>query len=244
MHNNLIIGRKALIDLLKTEQNLIEEIFIAENAKLDADLISLIGKTKVTRAGIDYLDELSEGTNHQGVISKLKILHSYSFKDLIKLSKSQRGLLLAIDQIQDPHNLGAILRVADAMGVDGLIKTERHCASEKSPTVAKTSCGASYLVPISTVSNLANAIQALKKEGFWIIGSSLSANSQRISSLDTNSPVVLILGGESKGMRRQTEELCDYLVHIPMMGKLQSLNVSTACSILLYEINRLVFKQI
>lgn len=238
-----IVGRKALIDILKLDQKLVEEIYLAENARLDQELNALLERVKVKTASNEQLNELAEGANHQGVVSKLKALKTFSLKEIIAISKEKKGLLVLIDQVQDPHNLGAILRVADAMGVDGMIKTERHCANEKSATVAKTSCGASYLVPIATVSNLANAINVLKKEGYWIIGSSLSDNSIEISKLDTTPPVALILGGEGKGMRKQTEELCDYLVNIPMLGKLQSLNVSTAASILLYEINRLIFNK-
>lgn len=242
MSENLIFGRKALLDLLKNNKNLILEVKIADGIKLDPELAEYLNDVKQIKVSNKDLDLLSDGTNHQGIISKLKPLQTYSLKEIIKVSKNGRGILLALDQIQDPHNLGAVLRVADAMGVDGLIKTERHCASEKSSTVVKTSCGANYIIPISTVSNLANAIQQLKKEGYWIIGSSLAENSVKISELDAMPPIVLILGGEGAGMRKHTEELCDYIVHIPMLGKLQSLNVSTAASVLLYEINRLVFK--
>ena len=103
----------------------------------------------------------------------------------------------------------------------------------------KTSAGASYFLPIISIANLANGLNKLKKKGYWIIGSSLEDKSIDISSLDANRPVVLVIGSEGKGIRKQTSQICDYLVKIPMKGKLQSLNVSTATSILVYEINRL-----
>lgn len=235
----LVIGRKGLTDLLKSDPKLIDIIYVQESSKFDIELDQLLSLATCKKVNNEFLDKLSDGINHQGVIAQVKPKASFTLEDLIEKASSGRKLLLGIDQIQDPHNLGAVLRVADAMGVDGLFKTERHCASEHSATVTKTSCGASHFVPIATVNNLASSIKTLKKEGFWIVGSSLDSSSIEISTLDANRPIVLILGGEDKGMRKQTQELCDYLVHIPMLGRIQSLNVSTASSILLYEINRL-----
>jgi len=150
--------------------------------------------------------------------------------------KSSSPLLLILDSIQDTHNVGAILRSAECSGVNGVIVT-KHNSAPINETVVKTSAGATEHVKIAQVNNLANAIEELKENGFWIVGSSLE-NAKPYTEVDYKIPVALIVGNEEKGIRKLTADKCDFLVQIPMTGKLQSLNVSVATGILLFEINR------
>jgi 23S rRNA (guanosine2251-2'-O)-methyltransferase len=141
-----------------------------------------------------------------------------------------------LDSVQDPHNLGAIIRSAEAAGVDGIILTTDKSASVNE-TVEKTSAGAVSNIKICRVTNLNRTIQELKDEGYWIYGSQLEG-AQQHTKLDYKNPIALILGNEEKGIRRLVAENCDFLVKIPMKGKTESLNVSVAAGILLFEINR------
>ncbi len=251
-----VLGRKPLLEILKSHPQDIERVYLRNSIKLDSD-IKLLLDSELSSEFISYVDaeKLDQITNstqknkntknenqavrNQGVVTALKKKKEISFDDLINTSLSKNKFILALDQVQDPHNLGAILRVAESLGIDGVVKTKKHCADENTATVVKTSAGASYFLPVVTIANLANGLNKLKKKGYWIIGSSLEDRSIDISSLDANRPVVLVMGSEGKGIRQQTSQICDYLVKIPMQGKLQSLNVSTATSILVYEINRL-----
>jgi len=143
-------------------------------------------------------------------------------------------LLLILDSIQDTHNVGAILRSADCSGVDGVIIT-KHNSAPINETVVKTSAGASEHVKIAQISNLAQTIDELKQNGFWIVGSYLEG-AKDYTKVDYKIPIALIVGNEEKGIRKLTADKCDYLVRIPMKGKIQSLNVSVATGILLFEI--------
>ncbi len=145
-------------------------------------------------------------------------------------------LILILDEIQDPHNVGAILRSAECSGVNGVILTKHHSATITS-TVTKTSAGATEHLKICQVNNLSQTIDELKEKGFWIVGSSLE-NSKNYTEVDYKIPIALIVGNEEKGIRKLTASKCDFLVKIPMAGKIQSLNVSVATGILLFEILR------
>jgi len=143
---------------------------------------------------------------------------------------------MILDSIQDTHNVGAILRTAECGGVNGIIVT-KHDSAPINATVVKTSAGATEHVKIAKVNNLANTIEILKENGFWLVGSSLE-NSRPYTEIDYSVPIALIVGNEEKGIRKLTADKCDFLVQIPMTGKLQSLNVSVATGILLFEVLR------
>ena len=145
-------------------------------------------------------------------------------------------LILILDEIQDPHNVGAILRSAECSGVNGVILTKHNSATITS-TVTKTSAGATEHLKICQVNNLSQTIDELKEKGFWIVGSSLE-NAKNYTEVDYKIPIALIVGNEEKGIRKLTASKCDFLVKIPMSGKIQSLNVSVATGILLFEILR------
>ncbi|MEW6408604.1 MAG: 23S rRNA (guanosine(2251)-2'-O)-methyltransferase RlmB [Nitrospirota bacterium] len=173
---------------------------------------------------------------HQGVVA-LTTSKCYSTIDkMLNIAKSKGGkpLLLALDGIEDPRNLGAVIRTADAGGVHGIILTRHHTVA-LTPIVAKTSAGALEYVAVTVVTNLRATLSALKKKGLWILGLENTA-SQSIYSLDLDIPLVVVIGGENTGLRKGIVEECDFLGNIPMYGHINSLNLSVATGVVIYEI--------
>lgn len=188
----------------------------------------------VERASKARLDELFPG-NHQGVVA-LSVPQGYaSIADALALarSKGEEPFLLALDQVEDPQNLGAILRTAEAAGVHGVVIPERGSAS-LTPGVHRASAGASQRVPVVLASNLANALRELKREGVWTGGAVMEGGEPYYAAKLTG-PLCLVLGSEGEGLRRLTLDLCDFAVRIPMHGSLASLNVGAACAVLCFE---------
>ncbi|MGB7931589.1 MAG: 23S rRNA (guanosine(2251)-2'-O)-methyltransferase RlmB [Gammaproteobacteria bacterium] len=186
------------------------------------------------------LDRLLPGVRHQGVIATFvpQSADSLGEQDLPAFLAGLVGppFLLILDGVQDPHNLGACLRTADATGVQAVI-VPRDRAAGITPVVRKVACGAAETVPVFTVTNLARSLRVLKEAGVWIFGASDDAD-RVLYDTDLRGPLALVLGGEGKGLRRLTRELCDYLVAIPMAGRVESLNVSVAAGVLLFEARR------
>lgn len=185
------------------------------------------------------LDKMTNGNNHQGVVIEVEIpgVHSENeLKHIVNLL-SEVPFFLVLDQVQDPHNLGACLRTADAAGVHGIIITKDN-SSGITPTVCKVACGAVETVPVYQVTNLARTLRWLKEQDIWIMGTT-GGTEESIFSADLTIPLALVMGTEGTGMRRLTEQQCDFLVKIPMVGNVESLNVSVAAGIMIYE----AFKQ-
>ena len=181
------------------------------------------------------LDRFAEGKSHQGIVADVQLpaLQSEAqLKDLVQ-SLTTQPFFLILDQVQDPHNLGACLRSADAAGVNGIIITKDN-ATGITPTVCKVASGAAETIPVYQVTNLARCLRWLKTENIWIIGSTGDAE-QTIFETDLDIPLALVMGTEGSGMRRLTQEHCDLLVKIPMIGQVESLNVSVAAGIMIYE---------
>ncbi|MEP0861338.1 MAG: 23S rRNA (guanosine(2251)-2'-O)-methyltransferase RlmB [Ignavibacterium sp.] len=249
---NLIIGRKPVLEALNSDDEITQVYILYGQEGGIINAIRVAAKKrgiKVNQIPLERFRQIVKDKNAQGVAAIKSSFKFYSLHEIIELSKTKKNkalffgeglgeapLLLILDSIQDTHNVGAILRTAECSGVDGIIIT-KHNSAPINETVAKTSAGASELVKICQVNNLANAIDELKKEGFWIIGSYLG-NSKPYTEIDYKMPVALIVGNEEKGIRKLTADKCDFLVHIPMKGKIQSLNVSVATGILLFEILR------
>lgn len=237
---NLIIGRKPVLEAINSGDEL-EQIFILYGQQgTIITAIRIAAKKrgiKCTEVPLQKFNSLSSHQNTQGIIA-VKYDQKYSsLEELISLSKQKRyPLLLILDSVQDTHNLGAILRSAECAGVDGVILTKYNSAPINE-TVNKTSAGALSYLKICTVNNLSVSIKQLKENGFWIVGSSLD-NSKNYNEVDYKIPVALIVGNEEKGIRKLTADNCDFIVSIPMNGKVQSLNVSVATGILLFEILR------
>lgn len=181
------------------------------------------------------LDRLSNSNNHQGVVVELNVAAMRNENDLLTslTNNPNPPLLLVLDQIQDPHNFGACLRTADAAGVDGVIIAKDNSVGF-TPTVLKTSSGAFEFVPVYQVTNLRRLLKSLQDKGVWIVGASGDAK-QNIYTADLKGALAIVMGSEGSGMRRLTREACDFLVNIPMLGRVESLNVSVATGVILYE---------
>jgi 23S rRNA (guanosine2251-2'-O)-methyltransferase len=181
------------------------------------------------------LDKLADGMNHQGVVLEVSLPEELSENELKTAVEhlTETALFLVLDNVQDPHNLGACLRTADATGVHGIIITKDNAVGI-TPTVCKVASGAAETVPVYVVTNLARTLRWLKGEGVWIIGTAGEAQNT-IYETDFKIPMALVIGAEEKGMRRLTREQCDLLVKIPMCGMVESLNLSVATGVLLYE---------
>lgn len=244
---NLIIGRKPVLEAISSGEE-IEQVYILYGQKGGIiDSIRIAGKKKGIKCNeipISKFKSYTAHTNAQGVIAIKSEQKFYPLDEIINASKkSAFPLILILDSIQDTHNLGAIIRSAECCGVDGIIVT-RHNSAPVNSTVVKTSAGATEHVKICPVNNLSNSLKELKNSGFWIVGSYLENNVDEIPTvksydeIDYKLPLALVIGNEEKGIRRLTAESCDFLVQIPMKGRIQSLNVSVAAGILLFEILR------
>jgi len=243
-HQNkqLIMGKNPIIEAINSERP-INKIYIAEgiNTASLKNLFTLIKEKKIVFQNVPRkkLDQMVEGANHQGIIAEVAPYDYYELYDLVTKAKKASPLpfFVMLDGIEDPHNLGSILRTADVTGVDGIIIPKRRSVGLTS-TVAKTSAGAIEYIPVSKVVNLAQTIDHLKAEGFWIIGTDAFAE-QAYFELDYKLPVCLVIGSEGKGISRLIKDKCDFFVKMPMAGHVNSLNASVAAGIIMYE----VFKQ-
>jgi len=236
-----IYGRKPVLEALRSEAE-IEVIYIAfgQHGDVINQIFSAAKKRgiKITQLSTQKFDNLSEGQNSQGVIALKSSQKYFELDEIISESKKSKfPFLLILDTIQDPHNLGAILRTSECAGVDGIIVTTNQSAPITN-TAEKISAGAVSYLKICKVNNLVHSIEKLKKEGFWIVGSHLTADSKNYTELDYKMPLALIVGNEEKGIRKLVAENCDFLIKIPMKGKIDSLNVSVSTGVLLFEINR------
>jgi 23S rRNA (guanosine2251-2'-O)-methyltransferase len=215
---------KAWVDTQRQDKRLMQAI---------DDLLSLgIDPEKTDRK---KLDRFAEGKNHQGIVIEVEMPAELSESDLKQAVETLSGtpLLLVLDNVQDPHNLGACLRTADATGVQGVIITKDN-ATGITPTVCKVASGAAETVPVYQVTNLSRTLRWLKDQGIWIMGAAGSA-SQTVYQTDLTMPLAVVVGAEGKGLRRLTQEQCDFLVKLPMLGQVESLNLSVATGVLLYE---------
>lgn len=237
---NKIVGRKPVLEAINAGVD-IEVIYVAYGQRGEAiDKIFKSAKNsgiKITQVPLQKINEISKTENSQGVVAIKSLTKFYELYEIIEYSKKfEYPLLVLLDSIQDPHNLGAILRTAECAGVHGVFITTNQ-SSPITETVEKISAGAVSHLKICKVNNLARTIEQLKKENFWIVGSSLN-NSRDYTSVDYKIPVALVVGNEEKGIRKLVADNCDFLVKIPMSGKIDSLNVSVATGILLFEILR------
>lgn len=236
-----VIGRKPVLEALNSG-NEIDRILLSFGQKGEViDSIRIAAKKrkiKLTQLSPQKFKGYEKGLNSQGVIAFISEYNFWKLDALIEQSKKKDNpLLLILDEIQDTHNIGAIFRTAESVGVDGIILTTRNSAPINE-TVEKTSAGAISHLRISPITNLRQAMEELKNSGFWIVGSSLNERSKLYTEVDYKGPIVIVVGNEEKGIREHTAEFCDHLVKIPMQGKLQSLNVSVATGVLLFEIMR------
>ncbi|HEV2523584.1 MAG TPA: 23S rRNA (guanosine(2251)-2'-O)-methyltransferase RlmB [Gammaproteobacteria bacterium] len=242
MREDLIYGIHAIQHLLNSKPEQFLELHIQDthDNKSLLSLASLAKTLGVNVSGVSkkQLDQWLPERNHQGVAAKVRLqplLTEDDFSTLIDAC-DKPPLFLILDGVQDPHNLGACLRTADAVGVTAVIIPKDRSAS-LTPVVRKVASGAAETVPLVQVTNLVRAIEMLKKLGVWIMGTSMQTT-QSLYQVDLKGSVAIVLGAEGTGLRRLTEEHCDILMQIPMMGVVESLNVSVAAGVCLYEATR------
>jgi 23S rRNA (guanosine2251-2'-O)-methyltransferase len=173
---------------------------------------------------------------HQGVVAVTSSKQYNDLDDVIAAKRGEHTLLVLLDGIEDPHNLGAVLRTADAAGADGVVIPERRAVGV-TPTVTKASAGASEYLPIAKVTNIARTVEELKEKNIWVVGLD-ERGTKTYDELDYNMDCAIVLGAEGKGVHDLVRKKCDFLVSIPMLGKISSLNVSVAAGVVLYEIVR------
>ena len=238
---NYIEGRNPVMEALKAGRE-IEKILVAKGAN-QGSINKVVGKAKDKKIVVQYvernkLDSMSETGSHQGVIA-IASAHSYkTIDDILQLAKDKNEdpFIIILDEIEDPHNLGAILRTAECAGAHGVIIPKRRAVGLTS-IVSKTSAGAIEYIPVAKVSNIAQTIDILKEKGIWVFGADMSGENNYFDK-DLKGPIALVIGSEGKGIGRLIKEKCDFLVKIPMIGRVDSLNASVAASVLIYEVLR------
>ncbi|MDX2216630.1 MAG: 23S rRNA (guanosine(2251)-2'-O)-methyltransferase RlmB [Oculatellaceae cyanobacterium bins.114] len=239
---DLIYGRHPVLTVLESQRTL-HRIWIASRLRYDPRFHTLIEQAKLNGAVIDEvdqrrLDQITQGANHQGIAAQVSPYAYLELSELIQKAKaaSDQPVLIAVDGITDPHNLGAIVRTAEAIGAQGLIIPQRRTVGITS-TVVKVAAGALETFPVARVVNLSRALEDLKKAGFWIYGAASTA-SQSAHSVKFNGSTALVIGSEGEGLSLLTQRNCDVLVSVPLHGNTPSLNASVATGMLLYEIYR------
>lgn len=246
MKEEYIVGRNPVLEILKSDKE-VEKILVVKG-ELKGSINKIIGIAKSRNIILqhvykDKLDEISQGNSHQGVAA-LVAPYSYCFLDDILNKATKLGespFLLILDGIEDPHNLGAIIRTAECAGVHGVIIPKRRSA-HVTQTVYKSSAGAVEHMMIAKVNNISNTIDKLKEQGLWIYGADAEGKNYYFNT-DLKGSVALVIGSEGKGLSSLVKKKCDFLLKIPMFGHISSLNASNAASILIYEVVRQCYEK-
>jgi 23S rRNA (guanosine2251-2'-O)-methyltransferase len=239
----IIYGKNPIIELLSNPSSEIEELYISRNDKSnDASEILKTAKSrgiKTSSLTKESLSELCDTHSHQGIAARIKDYEYHNLADIVSRTKEKGGklLLIILDHLEDPQNLGAIIRTADVLGAHGVVIPKDRAASV-TPAVVKASSGAVSYMPVSRVVNLANVIRDLKKGGVWIVGADSSSSTSVHQEDFKNLDIALVIGNEGKGLSQKIKSECDFLVSIPQSGKVSSLNASVAAGVMIYEIIR------
>jgi 23S rRNA (guanosine2251-2'-O)-methyltransferase len=227
----IIVGKNTVIEAIKAKRR-IHELYIQKGTNQELQALAIEQQIKMKIHDKQTLNNILEGT-HQGVGALIDDYTYKSLDDVLGIEKEHKFFVM-LDSLEDPHNLGAILRSADAFGVDAVI-IPKNRSVKLNATVAKVSTGAIEYVNVVEVTNLAQTIDKLKDNGFWITGTDASAT-QDIKDIDTDTSLCVVIGSEGKGMHRLVKEKCDYHVKIPMIGHINSLNASVSAGIVIYEV--------
>lgn len=238
MSEYIVEGRNPVLEILESDRP-INKLMIV-NGQKEGSIKKIIGKAKEKGVVISYvdrhkIDQLSESDNHQGVLA---FIAPYDYMDLEVLlsdieKKEETPFLIILDEINDPHNLGSIMRTANAVGAHGIIIPKRRAVG-LTPVVAKTSAGAIEYVPVCRVTNIARTVDFLKSKNIWVAGADMDGPSTHFKS-NLTGPLALVMGNEGSGISRLVKEKCDFLINIPMVGEVASLNASVAAAVILYE---------
>lgn len=238
-YDDIVEGRNSVIELLKTDRD-INKIFV-QNGERHGSINKIIAVAKEKKVIIkevekSKLDFMSKTKNHQGVIAIVSPFNYCDVDDILEEAKNKNEdpFIIILDGIEDPHNLGSIIRTAETAGAHGIIIPKRRAASVNS-TVNKVSAGAAEHMKIARVNNITETIRYFKDNGLWICGTDMNTNTYYYNQ-DFNMPIGLVIGSEGFGMSRLVKENCDFLVKIPMKGKITSLNASVSAGIVMYEV--------
>ncbi|MGF0015517.1 23S rRNA (guanosine(2251)-2'-O)-methyltransferase RlmB [Mitsuokella jalaludinii] len=236
--DDVLVGRNAVTEALKSGRG-INKLWIASGDR-EGSVAEIAALAKERGIVVQYverakIESLAGGHRHQGVLAYVAPVPYAELDDILKAAeeKGEAPFLVLLDELEDPHNLGALLRTADATGVHGILIPKRRSVSLNA-TVAKTSAGAVEYVPVARIGNIAQTLKKLKEKGFWVAGADMDGEKAYYEA-DLTGPLVLVVGSEGRGMSRLTKEACDFIVSMPMVGRINSLNASVAGSILMYE---------
>lgn len=237
---NIICGRNPVLEAVRSGRE-IDRLLVAHGAS-GGSVTAIIAKCKakgvlIKEISPQKLDYYCGGANHQGVAVMLASQEYSTVDDIFALAdkKQEKPFIIICDELEDPHNLGAVIRTAEATGVHGVIIPERRSASLNA-TVAKAACGALEYVPVARVTNIAATIEELKKRGVWVFGADMDGEDYTKTDFDV--PCAIVIGNEGKGIGTLTAKRCDGIVSLPMAGKINSLNASVAAGVLMYEVVR------
>jgi 23S rRNA (guanosine2251-2'-O)-methyltransferase len=241
MSEEYLIGKNPVLEALRSGRS-INKIWIAEGS-LKGPMNQVMTMAKEAKLQVQLvpkkkLDQISEGESHQGVVAFVAAFEYAEVEDILAKAneKGEPPYVLILDEIEDPHNLGSILRTADAVGAHGVIIPKRRAVGLTS-TVAKSSAGALEYVPVARVTNIVRTMEELKEKGIWMVGTDASGD-QDFRQGRYDMPIGLVIGSEGKGMSRLVRETCDFVVKLPMKGSVTSLNASVAAALLMFEIYR------
>ena len=234
--DDVLVGRNAVTEALKSGRG-INKLWIASGDR-EGSVSEIAALAKERGIVVQYVERAkieALAGGHQGVLAYVAPVPYAELDDILKAAeeKGEAPFLVLLDELEDPHNLGALLRTADATGVHGILIPKRRSVSLNA-TVAKTSAGAVEYVPVARIGNIAQTLKKLKEKGFWVAGADMDGEKAYYEA-DLTGPLVLVVGSEGRGMSRLTKEACDFIVSMPMVGRINSLNASVAGSILMYE---------
>jgi 23S rRNA (guanosine2251-2'-O)-methyltransferase len=237
-----VLGRRAVLEVLRSGRP-VSRILVAPGAKVPGVVGEILREARARAVVVQtvdrrHLDALARGILHQGVAAVVPAVAPVTVDDLLERIKDrgEAPFLMVLDGVEDPHNLGAVIRTAEAAGAHGIIVPKRRAAG-LSPAVVRASAGAAAHLPVAQAGNLVAALERLKARGVWVVGADPSG-AERYDTAALTPPIALVVGGENRGLHRLVRERCDRVVRIPLRGQVASLNVSVAAALLLYEVTR------
>ncbi len=238
--SEIVYGRWAVLETQRASRRKVQQLVLADGIEERGIILDLIAQAQqrsvpVARIPRRMVDDMARGVNHQGVILRTGAYQYAEIDDVMAAAKErdEKPFLLFLDLLQDPQNVGSLLRIADAVGVHGVILQDRRGVGV-TPAVTNASSGAAEHLHIVQVTNLVNAMRSLKEQGIWMVGLDIGPNVTPIDRADLNIPIGIVLGSEGEGMRRLVRDTCDLLITLPMRGHVESLNVATVGAVALY----------
>ncbi len=233
--DDILFGRNPVFELFDTDVD-VNAVYILKDSPIKAKAAALAKKKgcPLKEVSSEKLSSICLGGVHQGIAASVAAIDYAEIDDIFALadSKNEKPMIVLLDSIEDPHNLGAIIRTAECAGAHGVIIEKRRSATV-GETVMKTSAGAALHIPLVRIGNTAQTIEQLKKRGVWIVGADM--NGENCLTMDYDMPLCLVIGSEGQGLHRLVRDKCDFIASIPMFGKINSLNASVAAGVLIYE---------